>query len=144
MEEMKNVRQGEAVLLGERNIQPIVCRRSLQLEIEGTTEALSQRQSPGLVDSSAERGMNYKLHAAALIEEAFSDHGVLRGHGAQHRAPGHDILDRLLVPPIVNSSFALEPVLRRGNFRRLLRRVAPHSSRSYRPDPFAHLCEVFG
>src|SRR3989442_13007701 len=95
---MKNVRQGEAVLLGERNIQPVVCDGGLQLEIEGTTEALSQRQSPGLVDSSAERGMNYELHTAALVEEAFSDHGVLRGHGAQHRTPGHNILDRLLVP----------------------------------------------
>src|SRR5260370_14673996 len=107
MEEMKNVRQGEAVLLGERNIQPIVCRRSLQLEIEGTTEALSQRQSPGLVDSSAERGMNYKLHAAALIEEAFSDNGVLRGHGPHPRAPGHDILDPRLGPRIVKSAFPL-------------------------------------
>src|SRR5206468_9653869 len=141
---MKNVSQRETVLLGQRNIQPIVSGGGLQFEIKRTTEALSQRQSPSLVDSSAERGMNDELHAAAFIEETFSDHGGLRGHGAQNGAPSHNIFDRLLGPSIVKSTFALEPFHRRGNLRRLLWRVSRHGSRRERADSFAQLSKVCG
>src|SRR5438552_17530799 len=106
---MKNVGQGEAVLLRERNIQPIICRGGLQLEIECTAEALAKRQPPGLVDPSAERGMNYELHAPALIKEAFGDHSYLGGDLDQHCAPDHDVLDRLLGDRLVKARFDLEP-----------------------------------
>src|SRR5438093_11884807 len=113
---MKNVSQRETVLLGQRNIQPIVSGGGLQFEIKRTTEALSQRQSPSLVDSSAERGMNDELHAAAFIEETFSDHGGLRGHGAQNGAPSHNIFDRLLGPATASPHSVLNPFTAAGTF----------------------------
>ena len=132
------------MLLRERNIQPIVCRGGLQLEIECTAEALSQRQAPGFVDPSAERGMNDELHTPALIKEAFGDHGFLSGDRAQHGAPGHDILDRLLGARIVKAAFALEPTHRRSGVRRLFECVAQNSSRHNRTDSFEQVGETCG
>ena len=93
---MKYVAERKAVLLGQRDVQAIVGRSRLQLEVERAAEALAQRQSPGLVDASAERRMQDELHAAAFIEEALGDDGLLRRHFAQHRPPLHDVLDQLL------------------------------------------------
>src|ERR1700730_14554298 len=42
MEKMKDVGEREAVLFAQRDIQAIVGSRSLELEIEGTAEALAQ------------------------------------------------------------------------------------------------------
>src|SRR5579862_897880 len=41
MEKMKNVGQGKAVLLAQRNVQAIVSSRGLQLKIKGTAKSLA-------------------------------------------------------------------------------------------------------
>ena len=43
MEKMKDIGQGEAVLLGQSDIDSVVGGRSLQLEVERDAEALAQR-----------------------------------------------------------------------------------------------------
>ena len=58
------------MLLGERNVQPIVGGRRLQFEIEAAAKALAQRQSPGLVDASAKGGVDDELHSATLVEKS--------------------------------------------------------------------------
>ena len=50
IQEMKNVSQRKAVLLGQRDVQSVVCSRGLQLKIEAAAKTLAQRQAPGLVD----------------------------------------------------------------------------------------------
>jgi hypothetical protein len=40
------------MLLGEQDIDPVVCSRSLELEVETSTETLTQRKSPGLIDAA--------------------------------------------------------------------------------------------
>src|SRR5260370_5222503 len=56
-QELKDIRQGEAVLLSERNVDAIVRSRSLKFKIESATKSLAQRQTPPLVDAPAERRM---------------------------------------------------------------------------------------
>src|SRR5437879_11840962 len=109
LQEMKNIAQRKTVLLRQSDVEPIVGSRRLQLEVEPAAEALAQSQSPGLVDSSAEWRMDYKLHAAALIKEAFRDHGRLGRHRAQNRAPLQDVFNRLLRTGIIKSAFILQP-----------------------------------
>ena len=69
IDELKDIAQRKAMLLGERNVQAIVSRRRLQLKIESPAETLTQRQSPGLVDAPPERRMQDQLHPSALIKE---------------------------------------------------------------------------
>ena len=73
LQELKDVGQRKAVLLGERDVQPVVGGRRLQFEVEAAAEALAQREAPGLVDAAAERRMNDQLHAAAFVEEALGN-----------------------------------------------------------------------
>src|SRR5208337_5678977 len=68
MEELKNVGQREAMLLGQRDVQSVVGGRCLQFEIEAAAEALAQRQSPGFVDAAAKGRVDDQLHPSALIE----------------------------------------------------------------------------
>src|ERR1039458_1915633 len=70
MQELKNIRQRKAVLLGERDIQSVVGGRRLQFEIEAATETLAQCQSPGLIDSSAKGRVNDQLHPAAFVKKS--------------------------------------------------------------------------
>ena len=55
-QEVKDVGEREAVLLGERDVDAVVGGGGLQLEVEAAAEAFAQRESPGLVDAAAERG----------------------------------------------------------------------------------------
>src|ERR1700733_4322324 len=96
MQKTKNIRERKAVLIRQRNIDAFICRRGLQLEIEGTAKPLPQRESPRLVDAAAERGVNYQLHSAALVEETLGDDCFLRRDRSEHRPAGNDILDGLL------------------------------------------------
>ncbi len=121
MQEMKDIGQRKAVLLGQRDVQPVVGRRRLQFEVEAAAEALAQRQSPGLVDASAERRVNDQLHAAAFVEEALGDDRLLRRHRAQHSAALQDVFDRLLRAGIVEAALVLEPTHGGGHFRMVLR-----------------------
>ena len=96
LQEIEDVRERKAVLLGERDVEAVVGSGSLQLEIEAAAETLAQRQSPGLVDASAERRVDDQLHAAAFVEETLGNDRVLRGHGAEDGASLQHVLDRLL------------------------------------------------
>ena len=64
------------MLFGQRDVQPVVSRSSLQFKIERAAESLAQRQSPGLIDATAEGRMNDELHPAAFVEEALGDDGL--------------------------------------------------------------------
>src|SRR5204863_6036933 len=66
----RDVFEREAVRLPEREYDRVLDRRGLQLEVELTTKALPQRQTPGAIDAVAERRMDDELHAAGSIEEA--------------------------------------------------------------------------
>src|SRR6266403_2847196 len=91
MEKMEDGGEREAMLFAERDIQAVVGGRSLQLEIEGTAEALAQGEAPSFVDARAERSRDHELHAAAFVEEALGEDGRLRGNCSQRRAAGHDV-----------------------------------------------------
>src|SRR5258708_19927108 len=98
MQELKNTRQGKAMLLGQRDVQAVVGGRRLQFEIEAAAETLAQRQSPGLIDTAAKRCVDDQLHPAALAKKSFGDNRRLRGHIAQHDPPSPDALNPLLLP----------------------------------------------
>ena len=109
LEVVKYVTERKAVLLSERDVQPVVGCCCLQLEIEGSAEALAQGKSPGLVHTPSERRMQDKLHAAALIEEAFGDDRLLRRDLAQHSSAGDDVLDQLFRTGIIQPALGLQP-----------------------------------
>ena len=104
--------------LAKRHHDALIRCCSLQFEIEGRAESLSQRKSPGLVDPSPERSMQNELHTAALIEEALRDYGCLSGDGAEDRAALRDICNRLFGAPPIQPAVVLEP--QHGIFRREL------------------------
>src|ERR1700740_1478412 len=62
LQKLKHFCQREAVLLGESNIQAVICCSGLQLEVEAATKAFAQRQTPCLIDPSADRRMDHQLH----------------------------------------------------------------------------------
>ena len=94
-EEVEDVGEREAVLLGERDVDAVVGGGGLELEVEAAAEALAQREAPGLVDAAAEGCVQDELLAAAFVEEALGDDGGLGGNGAEDRAAGDDIRDQL-------------------------------------------------
>ena len=57
------------MLCTQRNHDGVVRRRCLQLEIKRTTKTFSQRQTPGTIDSAAERRVQNELHPARFIEK---------------------------------------------------------------------------
>ena len=58
-QKLEDLRQWEAVLLGQGDVQAIFGGRGLQFEIKRAAEALAQRESPGLVDPRTQRSMDY-------------------------------------------------------------------------------------
>jgi hypothetical protein len=94
-EEVKDVAEREAVLLGEGDVDAVVGGGGLQLEVEAAAEAFAQGESPGFVEAAAEGRMEDELHAAALIEEALGDDGGLGGDCAEDGATGDDVGDEL-------------------------------------------------
>ena len=96
------------MLLAERNIQPVVGGRCLQLEIERTAETFAQREAPGFVDTSAEGRMNHQLHAATFVEKAFGHHAGVRRHRAQSGPAGLDVFHGLFCAALVEPAFALQ------------------------------------
>src|SRR5208282_3445476 len=137
LQESEYVVEREAMLLAERNIQSVVGRRRLQLEIERPAEPLSQRQPPCLVDSPAERGVDHELHAAALVEKSLRDDRLLRWHGPKNGASRDQILDSLLGAGLIESAFLLQPIdgRRRACIAAHLARQKPLCQRvDFRPD----------
>ena len=84
MEVSEDVRERERVLRSERQQQRVLCRGSLQLEIELPAKALAEREAPRFVDPAAERRMEDELHAAGLVEKALEHERLLRGDGSEH------------------------------------------------------------
>src|SRR5580704_1138902 len=78
LEELKYQFEWKRVLLGKRDVDAVIRRRGLQLEIERTAEALAQRESPGPVDARTERSVDDELHSASFVEKPLRDHRVLR------------------------------------------------------------------
>ncbi len=116
-EELEDVGEREAVLLGERDVDAVVGGGGLQLEVEAAAEALAQRESPGLVDAAAEGRVEDELHAAAFVEEALGDDGGLGGYGAEDGAAGDDVGDELLGAAGAEAALFHQPCSRGGNFR---------------------------
>jgi hypothetical protein len=94
-QKMEYVAQRKAVLLGQADVQPVICCCCLQLKIEPAAEAFPQGEAPRLVDSPAKRRVQDELHPSALVEEAFCNNGSYRRNRAQHRAPRRDISNQL-------------------------------------------------
>ena len=109
LQEVEDVAEREAVLLGQRDVEAVVGGGGLQLEIEAAAEALAQRQSPGFVDAAAEGRVDDELHAAAFVEEALGDDASWVGTSVEHRAAGDDVLDQLFRAGIVEPAFVLQP-----------------------------------
>ncbi len=106
----EDVGEREAVLFGQRDVDAVVGRGRLQLEVEGPAEPLTQRQSPRPVHACAERRMDDELHAAAFVEEPLGDDGLAGRHGPEDRAAGDDELDGLLGAGAVEAAGVHQPV----------------------------------
>ena len=85
--------QREAVVGPEGQHDGVVARRRLQLEVEGATELLAQREPERAVDATAEGRVHHELHPAGLVEEALEHESLLRGHGAEHRPGDGEVID---------------------------------------------------
>src|ERR1019366_7145837 len=108
-QELKNIRQRKAMLLGERDVQAVVGGRRLQFEIEAAAEALPQRQAPSFIDAPAKGRVDDQLHPASLVEESFGDDCRLRRHIAQYGAPFERVLNQLLGARKVEPTFLSQP-----------------------------------
>ena len=116
-EELEDVGEREAVLLGEGDVDAVVGGGGLQLEVEAAAEAFAQREAPGLVDAAAEGGVEDELHAAAFVEEALGDDGGFGGDGSEDGAAGDDVGDELVGSAGADAAVVDEP----GRWRRRLR-----------------------
>ena len=95
-EEVEDVGEREAVLLGEGDVDAVVGGGGLQLEVEAAAEAFAEGEAPGFVDAAAEGGVEDELHAAAVVEEALGDDGGFGGNGSEDGAAGDDVGDELV------------------------------------------------
>ncbi len=108
-EELEDVGEREAVLLGERDVDAVVGGGGLELEVEAAAEAFAEGEAPGLVDAAAEGSVEDELLAAALVEEALGDDGGFGGHGAEDGAAGDDVADELHGSGGAEAALFLEP-----------------------------------
>ena len=104
-EEVKDVSQGEAVLLGEGDVDAVVGGGSLELEVEAATEAFAESKAEGFVDAATEGCMKDELHAATIVEEALSDDCGLGGNGPESGAAGDDVSDELSGTAFTDAAF---------------------------------------
>src|SRR5258708_28542892 len=109
LQEIENICQRKAVLLGQSDIRTVVGGRRLQLKVESNAETLAKRQAPGVVDAPAKRRMDDQLDAAAFVKKAFGNHSGLRWNSAQNGAALQNVFDRLLSAGIIEPAFFLEP-----------------------------------
>ena len=128
MQEMKNIGQRETVLLGQSDVQSVVGGRGLQFEVEAAAETLAQRQSPGLVDASAEGRVDNQLHPAALVEESFGDdRSSASAHRPARRGLRACIGSTCSAPETIETAFFAQPSHRFRDHRL----IPP----SFRPEP---------
>ena len=83
IQELEDRLQRKRVLLGERDDDPVVGSRGLQLEVEGAAEALAQRQPPGAIDTRSEGSVQHQLHAAGFVEKPLGDQRLCRWQRVQ-------------------------------------------------------------
>ena len=100
VEHAKQAVNRKAVLRPDREQYAVIVGRRLQFKIKAAAKALPQREPPSLVDPSAERRMNHKLHPARIIEKALED-DFLAGRnradgGFLSRDVAHGLLGRIL------------------------------------------------
>ena len=114
------------MLLGQRDVDAVVGRRGLQLEVEAAAEALAQREPPRLVEPSAERRVQDELLPAALVEEALRNNRRLRRHRAEHGAPRDDVATSCRAADCIDA--ALAPSATRAHPQ-----AAPPARRDARP-----------
>ncbi len=107
-EEVEDVGEREAVLLGERDVDAVVGGGGLQLEVETATEALAQGEPPGLVEAAAEGRVENELLSAAFVEEALGDERRFGGNGSEDGATVDDVGDELESGGVVEEALALE------------------------------------
>ena len=108
-EEVKDVSQGEAVLLGEGDVDAVVGGGGLELEVEAATEAFAESEAEGFVDAATEGSVQDELHAAPIVEEALSDDCGLGGDGPESGAAGDDIGYELSGTTFTDAAFFDEP-----------------------------------
>ena len=107
-EEVEDVGQREAVLLGEGDVDAVVGGGGLELEVEAAAEALAEGKAPGLVQAAAEGGVEDELLASSFVEEALGDEGGFGGDGAEDGAAVDDVGDELESCGVVEEALALE------------------------------------
>jgi hypothetical protein len=105
---VEDVGQGEAVLLGEGDVDAVVGGGSLQLEVEASAEAFAEGEAPSFVQAAAEGGVEDELLASTFVEEALGDDRGFGGDGAEDRAAVHDVGDELEGGGGVDEALALE------------------------------------
>ena len=115
-EEVEDVGEGEAVLLGEGDVDAVVGGGGLQLEVEAAAEAFAEGEAEGFVDAAAEGSVEDELHAAAIVEETLGDDGGFGGDGSEDGAAGDDVGDELLCAGFADAAFFDEPRDGGGDF----------------------------
>ena len=140
LKELENIGKGKTVLLGQSNVQSIVGGCGLQFKVEAPAEALTERQSPGFVDTATKWSVDDQLHSAAFIEKALRDNCFLSGHGTQDRTALQDVLDDLFGSGIIQAAFFFQPRYRLG-YDRLRGREA---NRRDTREPIAYLLPQVG
>src|SRR5436190_22293981 len=97
------------MLWAERQQDCVFGGRRLQLEIELAAESFTERESPGLVDSTAERRVQNELHAAGFIEEPLEDEHVLCRDDAQRPPSLGEVVDQLIDCAAHQTCFTRQP-----------------------------------
>ena len=116
-EELEDVGEGEAVLLGEGDVDAVVGGGGLELEVEAAAEAFAEGEAEGFVDAATEGGVEDELHAAAVVEESLGDDGGFGGYGSEDGAAGDDVGDELLCAAFAEAALFDEPRDCGGYFR---------------------------
>src|SRR5206468_10386879 len=100
----------KGVLRAERNHDRIVRSRCLQFEIERAAKTFSQRQTPGAIDSIAERRMQDQLHSTRFIEETLHYQSLLRRNRVQGAIGIREIVSNLSSALGGQCEFRLKPM----------------------------------
>ena len=144
LQKVEDISQRKTMLLSQRDVQTVVRSRGLQLEVKADAETLAQSQSPGFIDAAAERGVNYQLHSAAFVEEAFRNHSCLSWHCAQHGAALQNVFDCLLCAGIVEAAFVLQTAHSGGDIGLRWRKSYRRSVRQHLADLLPQRSYMFG
>ncbi len=110
LQEPEHRRERKAVLLPQRDHDPVVGRRGLQFEIEGHTEPLPQGEAPSPIDPRPEGRVQDQLHPAAFIEEPLRHDRLLCRHRSKHRLARQHIFDGLLCPALIQRALLTQPL----------------------------------